>query len=164
MENKDYKYYLNLGITETNNGNFDKAIEVLDKALELEPASASVYFSKGIAFHNKKEIESAYENYSKAIELNPKMIDAYYNRAQVILLKEVQTSDELNKVLKDFEKAVELDEKFIDAHYYLAVVKKKLADYEGAIESLDKVLAIDPMAVYSRALKKLIMQKYLNKP
>ncbi len=163
MENKDYKYYLNLGITETNNGNFDVALEALDKAIELESGSAVAYFSKAIALHNKKELESAYENYSKAIELNSKMIDAYYNRAQTVLLKEQQTSEELKSALKDLERAVELDDKFLDAHYYSAVIKKKLADYEGAIASLDKVLSIDPLAVYSRALKKLILQKYLNK-
>lgn len=38
----------------------------------------------------------------------------------------------------------------------------KLGDYNGAVETLDKVLSIDPQAVYSRALKKLILQKYLH--
>ena len=60
-------------------------------------------------------------------------------------------------------KAVELDPKFIDALYYKAVVQKKLKDYEGAVETLDKALEIEPQAVYSKALKKLILQKYLNK-
>lgn len=163
MENKDYKYYLNLGITETNAGNFDSAIEALDKALEFEPNSAMVYFSKAVVFHNQKELESAYANYTKAIEYNPNMIDAYYNRAQVVMLKEAPNEAELKEALGDLEKAVKLDEKFVDAYYYSAVIKKKFGDYEGAVASLDKVLALEPMAVYSRALKKLILQKYLNK-
>lgn len=163
METKDYKYYLNLGISETNNGNFAQALVALDKALELDSMSSVAYFSKAVVFHNQKELESAYTNYSKAIELNPKMIDAYYNRAQVVLLKENPSEEELRAALADFEKSTELDSKFIDAHYYSAVIKKKLADYEGALESLDKVLALEPQAVYSRALKKLILQKYLHK-
>jgi len=163
MDNKDYKYYLDLGITETNSGNFDEALRALDKALEFEPNSAMAYFSKAVVFHNQKELECAFENYTKAIEVKPDMIDAYYNRAQITLLQDSQTDEELKNALEDLEKAVELDEKFVDAHYYSAVIKKKLANYEGALESLDKVLAIEPMAVYSRALKKLILQKYMNK-
>ena len=59
-------------------------------------------------------------------------------------------------------KSIELDPKFLDALYYKAVVQKKLQDYEGAVETLDKVLKIDPQAVYSKALRILIKQKYLN--
>ena len=47
---KDYKYYTNLGIEETNKGNFDGAIEALDKAIELKSDFDLAYFSKAIAF------------------------------------------------------------------------------------------------------------------
>lgn len=91
------------------------------------------------------------------------MTDAYYNRAQTILAFDNPDENELKQALKDLSKAVELDPKFIDALYYKAVVQKKLKDYEGAVETLDKALEIEPQAVYSKALKKLILQKYLNK-
>ena len=71
-------------------------------------------------------------------------------------------NDKLKSAISDFDKAIELDPKFIDALYYKATVQKKLEDYKGAIETLDKVLAIEPKAVYSNALKKLILQKYLK--
>ena len=48
MENqvKDAKYYVDLGISETNKGNFKQAIEALDKATELKPDWDLPYFSK----------------------------------------------------------------------------------------------------------------------
>lgn len=158
----DYKYYLNKGIQETNEGKFDEALHSLSRAVGLNPENANAYFSLAIVYHNMNELSAAYDNYSKAIEANPKMIDAYFNRAQTILAEENPGEIRLNMALNDFQKAGELDSKFIDAFYYSAVVQKKLKDYKGALKNLDKVLAIDPQAVYSRALKKLIEQKYLN--
>ena len=108
------------------------------------------------------EFEAAYENYTKAIELDHKMVDAYFNRAQALLADQSADNEKLKSAISDFDKAIELDPKFIDALYYKAVVQKKLEDYKGAVETLDKVLAIEPRAVYSNALKKLILQKYLK--
>jgi hypothetical protein len=46
--------------------------------------------------------------------------------------------------------------------YYLAIVKMKLKDYQGAVKDLDKILAIEPDAIHSKALKKLLIQKYIK--
>ncbi len=162
MSEQDYKFYLNSGIEKTNQGKFDEALEFLEKALSLNNKNALIHFSKAIVYHNLHQLRAAYENYSNAIKLDEKMIDAYYNRAQTILAFENPSQDELQEALEDLLKAVELDEKFIDAYYYAATIKKKFKDYKGAIELLDKVLNLEPQAPYSRALKKLIEQKYLG--
>lgn len=158
----DYKYFLDKGIQETNEGKFDEALHSLSRAVGLKPDSALAYFSLAIVYHNMNELAAAYDNYSRAIEHNSGMVDAYYNRAQSILQGENPSDVKLHMALKDLQKAVELDNKFIDALYYSAVVQKKLKDYKGALENLDKVLAIEPNAVYSKALKKLILQKYMK--
>ena len=162
MPEKDYIYYTNRGIDKTNKGDFKGAIEDFDKSLEIKSDWALTYFSKAIAFHNLMRLEDAYENYTKAIECDNKMIDAYYNRAQVMLLDKNADEDILKKALADLEKSYELDNKFVDAMYYAAVVKMKLKNYQSSVELLDRVLEIEPDAIHSRALKKLILQKYLK--
>ncbi len=157
----DYKFYLNKGIIETNEGKFDEALHSLNRAIALNPDDALTFFSIAIVFHNMGELKAAYENYTKAIVLNHKMTDAYFNRAQVILADKNADEEKLKSALEDFDSAIELDERFIDALYYKAVTQKKLKDYKGAVETLDRVIAIDPQAVYSKALKKLILQKYI---
>lgn len=161
MTEQDYKFYLDEGIKQTNKGNFQDALKSLEKALELNNENALIHFSKAVVYHNLNQLRAAYENYSHAIEIDAKMIDAYYNRAQTILAFDNPSQEELQEALEDLLKATELDEKFIDAYYYAATIKKKFEDYEGAIELLDKVLELEPQAPYSRALKKLIEQKYL---
>ena len=162
MTEQDYKFYLNEGIELTNQSKFEDALESLNKAIELNPSNALSYFSKAIAYHNLGQFRAAYENYGKAILLDKKMIDAYYNRAQAILGLEDATEDELKEALSNLETATELDPRFIDAHYYSAVVKKKLGLYESVIVSLNKVLDLQPESPYSKALKKLILTKYLH--
>lgn len=162
MSEQDYKFYLNEGIELTNQGKFEDAIDSLNKSIELKPNNALTYFSKAIAYHNLEQLRAAYENYGKAILLDKNMIDAYFNRAQAILGFDDVTEGELKEALNNLEKTTELDPKFIDAHYYSAVVKKKLGLYESAIVSLNKVLEIQPESPYSKALKKLILTKYLH--
>lgn len=162
MTEQDAKYYTNSGIDKTNKADFRGALEDFNKSIELNPDWALTYFSKAIVFHNLRRLEDAYENYTKAIELDNKMIDAYYNRAHVLLIEKEISENDIKKALSDLEKSIELDNKFVDAIYYAAVVKMKLKDYKGAVEELDKVLKIEPEAINSRALKKLILTKYLK--
>ncbi|MGN1125075.1 MAG: tetratricopeptide repeat protein [Candidatus Gastranaerophilaceae bacterium] len=162
MTEQDYKYYLDLGIQKTNEGKFEEALDALEKSLDLKPNHALTHFSKAIAYHNLNQLRAAYENYARAIKIDEKMVDAYYNKAQAILAFENPTEEELKEAKEDLEKAVELDNQFVDAYYHLAIVKMKLGLYESAIVSLDKVLEIQPKSPYSKALKKLIMKKYLH--
>ena len=67
----------------------------------------------------------------------------------------------IKKAIKDLEKALELDNQFVDAMYAMAAAYKKLEDYHKTLEYIEKLLVISPEHVYARALKKLILQKYI---
>ena len=150
------KFYLSLGIQEINKGNFLEGIKNIDESLKHNDKSDVAYFYKAVAYHNLNNVDLAYENYTKTIELNKKMIDAYYNRGQII------AKDNPKQALDDFVSAVALDPKFIDAYYAIAAIQKNLGHYEDAVKNLDKILELEPMAVNAKALKKLIMSKYLK--
>ena len=150
------KYYLSVGIQEINKGNFLEGIKNIDESLKYNDKAVLAYFYKAAAYHNLNNINLAYENYTKTIELDKKMIDAYYNRGQLIM------RDNPKQALDDFVAAVALDPKFIDAYYAIAAIQKNLGHYEDAIKNLDKILELEPMAVNAKALKKLIISKYLK--
>ncbi len=157
-DDKDFseKYYLSLGILDVNSGNFTEAIANFKEALKFNSNNDLVYFYKAVAYHSLNQNDKAYENYTKTIELNKKMPDAYFNRGQLIF----ETNPK--KALDDFVCAVAIDNKFVDAYYSIAAIQKKLGQYKEAVKNLDKIIEIEPNAVNAKALKKLILTKYLK--
>lgn len=158
----DYKYYFNLGIQEANLGNTNEAMIAYNKSLEIKPDFAPTYMFIGILEFQKTNYEKAREYYTKAINCDTNLVDAYFNRAQIVFATKTENKQELESALEDLQKAIELDNKFIDAYYSIAVIYKNLGNYKEAIENLDKILEIDEQSVNARALKKLLIKKYLN--
>ena len=156
-DDKDFeeKYYLSLGISDVNEGNFADAIKSFDNVLKLNENSELAYFYKGICYHSLGKTDDAFANYTNAIKLNKNMVDAYFNRGQ-LMFKINQ-----KQALDDFVSAVVLDDKFIDAYYSIAAIQKNLGQYKEAIMNLDKIIELEPQAVNAKALKKLIENKYL---
>ena len=157
----DFKKYLDDGIADFHNGNFIMAIESLNSAIELDRNSDLAYFFRAAAYHATEKYNEAMLDYTKAIALNDKMTDAYYNRAKIILSRKDIQNPDIKKAISDLDKALELDPKFADALYALAAAYKKLEDYHKALEALEKLLQLSPDHVFGRALKKLILQKYI---
>ena len=158
---KNYKDYLDEGIVDIRNGNFEAAIEKIDCALEIKRDWEIPYFYRAVAHQAIEQFNEAILDYTKALQINPKMTDAYYNRAYINLTrKDIEIAD-YAKIVQDLEKALELDPKFIDALFAMAAVQKKLENYHKCLEYLEQLLQIEPEAINARALKKLILQKYI---
>lgn len=158
---KDYRYYLDYGIFDFQAGKFKSAVENINKSLKLKKDWAIPYFYRAVSYHAMGEYDEAMMDYSKVIKLDDKMTDAYYNRAKIILSRKDIDNPDIKKAIADLEKAIELDPKFQDAYYAMAAAYKKLEDYHQALVYLEKLLQIEPQHVYARALKKLILQKYI---
>jgi len=167
MSENDYKFHLDNGIFDIEDGKYESAIEHIDKSLKIKDDWEIPYFYRAVAHHAMENFDEAMLDYTKALQLNDKMTDAYYNRAKITLSrKDIENPDILENALKaavcDLEKALELDDKFVDALFAMACAQKKLENYQKAIEYLDRVIELEPQAVNAKALKKLIVQKYLQ--
>ncbi len=157
----DYKYYLDNGIFDIQNGRFQNGIENINKSLDLKNDWEIPYFYRAVANQALEKFDDAILDYTKALQLNEKMVDAYYNRAKILLSRKDIENPDINRAVSDLEKALELDPKFLDALYAMAAALKKLEKYNEAISYLDRLLEIEPEAVQARALKKLLLNKYL---
>ncbi len=157
----DYKVYLDDGIFDIRNGKFEDAVEKINKSIELKNDWEIPYFYRAVAYHALENYDEAMLDYTKSIQLNPNMTDAYYNRAKIILSESNSPMSEIKKAVADLEKALELDDKFVDALFAMAAAYKKLGEYHKSLEYLEKLLQITPDAVHAKALKKLILQKYV---
>lgn len=157
----DYKYYLDNGIFDIQNGRFQNGIDNINKSLELKNDWEIPYFYRAVAYQALEDFDEAILDYTKALQLNEKMTDAYYNRAKILLSRKDIKHPDINRAVADLEKALELDPNFVEALYAMAAAQKKLEKYNEALIFLDRLLLIEPEAVHARALKKLLLAKYL---
>ena len=63
--------YNNRGIAYSEQGEFEKAIADLTKAIELDPTDAPAYKNRGDAYWQEGELDKATADYNKVIELDP---------------------------------------------------------------------------------------------
>ena len=157
----DYKEYIDKGIEEIHQGKFEDAIENITKSIELKNDWEISYFYRAVANQALEKWDDAMLDYTQALHINDKMTDAYYNKAKITLSRKDIANPDIKKAISDLEKALELDDKFVDALFAMAAAYKKLGDYHKSLEYLEKLLEIEPQAVNARALKKLILQKYM---
>lgn len=83
-ENPTYNNLIDLSVAYINNQMPEKSIEHLDKAIELNPASAVAYNNKCVAYTLMKEYDKAIEAGKKAVELDPNFQLAKNNLAWAI--------------------------------------------------------------------------------
>ena len=157
----DYKDYIDKGIEEIHSGKFEDAIVDITKSIELKNDWEISYFYRAVANQALEKWDDAMLDYTKALQINDKMTDAYYNKAKITLSRKDIENPDIKKAISDLEKALELDNKFVDALFAMAAACKKLGEYHKSLEYLEKLLEIEPQAVNARALKKLILQKYM---
>jgi len=97
--------YQQLGFSYLNwqPNDFDKAIENMNKALELVPKSEQAYINLGDALRGGSKLEMARDKYAKAIELDSENALAYLKRAHADLFL-----DDIVSAKSDYHKAVQL--------------------------------------------------------
>ena len=106
--NKPYskKNYYRRGILLHREGDYKKAIEQYDKAIEMDPKNDAACYARGLAKEALGNYQGAIEDYSKVIEINPKDAVAYYARG---LAKEAL--DNYQGAIEDYNKAIEINPK-----------------------------------------------------
>jgi tetratricopeptide (TPR) repeat protein len=71
--------FLNRGIANIQQGEYDRAIENFDRAIELKPDFPDAFNSRSYAYLHKGEYDRAIEDCNRAIELKPDFPDAFNN-------------------------------------------------------------------------------------
>ncbi len=121
----NYKYYLDNGIFDIQNGRFQNGIDNINKSLELKNDWEIPFFYRAVAYQALENYDEAILDYTKALQLNEKMTDAYYNRAKILLSRKDIKNPDINRAVSDLEKALEFDPNFVEALYAMAAAQKK---------------------------------------
>lgn len=73
---KDARYLLFAGSFYNRNGEYDKAIANLEKAVEYSPKKPTMYFELGSSYIGKKDYVKTFETFKKGYVLEPRFPDA----------------------------------------------------------------------------------------
>ncbi|MBX2844673.1 MAG: tetratricopeptide repeat protein [Saprospiraceae bacterium] len=96
-------FYSSYSLSLRNLGQYDQALEQIDKALSLENQNAEFYDVKGLVLHDQGLYASAVENYTRSIGIYPDDPKPYYWRG---LANEAALN--MYDACQDYKKAVEL--------------------------------------------------------
>src|SRR3989339_36166 len=130
---------VNLGDAYVLDGQYDKALKILNEAVAQDPKHYKAYLNMGVAHENKQDYLSALADYTKAIELRPQYAKAYGNRGFIY--------DRLKKydlALADYEEALKADPKIAKVYSNRGIIYKNRGQYDLALDDYNKAIALDP--------------------
>lgn len=97
------KLYLIGGKKKWNEGKYQEAIELLNKAISANPENAEAHFWKGMSYDSIKEFDLAISNFDRAIALDKEYGLAYYMRGM-----NYSTKKKYDLAINDLEIAAKL--------------------------------------------------------
>jgi tetratricopeptide (TPR) repeat protein len=122
------------GMLEFLNNNWERSIELLSEAAELDPARKLTFVSRGSAFLKQDRVEEALADFSHAIELDPEYARAFHLRG----LAEEKAGDD-TAALNDFNRAIEIDPEYGVAYHSRATLHTKMGHEDQAMEDIAMV-------------------------
>ena len=134
---EDVQNYNKLGISYGKKGQYDQAIFYFNKALEINPKIAVVYYNRGLAYDNKSQYDQAISDYTKAIELNQRYADAYYNSGLAY-----DNKSQYDQAISDYSKTIEIDPKYASAYNNRGFAYFLLKEYDKAWNDFNKAQAL----------------------
>ena len=129
--------YAAWGTEKLENGDYEEAIEYLNKAITLYPR-AGTYSDIGQAKGNLEKHQEAIEYFGKAINLIPNNV-AYYNRG-IAKLK----SQDYDGAIRDFDNALEFNPDHVETYRNrgIAKIRKFDPDYTSAIQDYTEAIKL----------------------
>jgi tetratricopeptide (TPR) repeat protein len=157
---------VNSSIAYSRMGENDKAEKFLYEALNIAPDNAAANFNVGLLKAEKNEPRQAERYLRKAIEADPQMAPAAYN------LCIITAKDRIDEAVTWCRKAADLRPAEARYAYTLAFFEQQKGDAEGAVNTLDALIARQPSyldaylllaGIYEKAGKKEDAEKVYNK-
>jgi tetratricopeptide (TPR) repeat protein len=131
-------YYYALGNLADNRKQWDKAIELYQHSLMLDPNYADAYLGLGGDYYQKGDYRLEVQSYEKATLRDPQNARAFY-----CLGSAYEETGDYARAIEAYKKALNLDPYYKDALYELVIVYLTLGDSAKARELLPRLAALD---------------------
>ena len=128
-----------LGVIAAQTHNPIHALDLISRAIKINPNSAEPHYNLGNVLRDLSRIEEAIVSYNKAISLNPYYINAYFNRG--IALQDLGRFDE---AVISYEDVIKINGNLAEVYNNRGNALKALNRIKEAIESFDKAVLLNP--------------------
>jgi tetratricopeptide (TPR) repeat protein len=126
-----------LGVIAAQRRDPKKAVDLIARAIKVDPKQAAPYCNRGIALHALKQLDAALASFDQAIALKPDYAMAFCNRGNV--LKELQR---FTAALVSYDRAIAIKPNFPEAYSNRGNVESELGQWDAALASYDKAIAL----------------------
>jgi tetratricopeptide (TPR) repeat protein len=138
-----------------NKGDTTKAMEYIDKAIDLNNKDAGIYFQKGKLMAKMQKHEDADQNFSLALNMMPNLVDALIARSV-----ERRMMKKYESAFRDIYAAAKIDSTNPKIYMTFGNLFLAVNDDPNALQSYSKAIQLQPMyaeAYNNRAYVKLLL-------
>jgi len=136
---KEKQAYYVLGVFDREYGYFDKAVEELNKALELDPDYGEAHNDLGYTYLDMGNFENAIEHFKKYASLNPGDANPLDSTAEAYFLM-----GRLDESISKYKEALEIKPDFYDSYYKIGYIYALKEEPSEAMKWFDKSIAMSP--------------------
>jgi serine/threonine protein kinase/tetratricopeptide (TPR) repeat protein len=139
LNNKLAQVYVTLGVVHTGTGDYDQAIETLQKALALDPLNADAYQALAKAYEKRGDMAHAESTYREAIAVRPSFWGAHAELGDFYYSQGRYADAE-----KEWGRVVDLTPDNPRGYSNLGAIDLTQKRYEDAAKMFEKSIAIEP--------------------
>lgn len=139
IDRYNYKTYLGLGITYKAQGDYQKAIDALEKAKRMSYFTADIHFELGICYLYSRRPCEAMNSLKNAI-----MLDRNNLNAQLQLAIAHEFIEEYDMAILIYQTIIDNDPSFISAYNHLAAIYMNFEEFKSAGLVFSQLLKVHP--------------------
>ena len=128
-----------LSILEFGLGNYEKALNLQNNLININPHKAGFYNNRGNTLLRLGDVQKAISDFNHAIEIDPHKAEFLVNRANAL-----SCLDEFPEALFDLDKAIKVDVNLAIAYANRANVHSSSKHFHDALIDIDHALELEP--------------------
>ena len=146
--------YENRGIIYSEEGNYVKALEDLNKSIAMDPTYFNTYVKRSWVYQSQHRYQEALADLAHVIVLEPYFADAYIERGMLWM-----TIGRAQEALQDFQQALKIEPFNYEVLLKRGEVYYSLGRYDLALEDFTKAQAFEPASAEATQYKALCLKK-----
>lgn len=128
-----------LGVIAAQSRQFEEALRLFDKAIDLCPGNAAFLCNRGLALHDLGRLDEAIASFSRAIALQGNHAEAYYSRGAAL-----QQLGRLHDAIVDYGRAIALRPDYAEAYYNRGSAYRVLDRWSDSVCDFERAIGLNP--------------------